>query len=713
MHCWQAKFFDCLEHSQIKQLKESFAAALDKHPRMASYTISMPFNRNDLRRSKKASSQMDRWNSFSGWCDASAAKIGRKVVVNFWGSYEIFLRLTEKRHAGRRAFWFESPELDDDCLQKCFEGAIMIADQRYTPDAHVPLTITSYLDAAAHSKVFTESVHAALRRLLKQIEALNRYRDGMLGELVDGLFESGRTLEHLLPARQPWLGRIDVKSISELLGTIQKDLGDAYKQVGELQVAAKERRDENRASRSVGSEPDPHNEIRQHLHSTWGALELLSEVITGDRADLANGRPLLITGAAGSGKTHLLMDACAVRLKAGALTIVIHGQRISSDIPLHKYLCQELGVADSTEPAKILGLLGAFAEARNSIFLIFVDALNESQVWDTVWMNQLPSLLTQLEAYEHVRLVVSVRSDFLEGLMPEALRSQFVRVEHRGFEGAEYDAIKAYFGLYGIELTSPPLSPEFQNPLFLKLYCQSLQLSGQHRMPVGSEGFTKTLDQILDALNKRISLKLGLDPHRRSVHAAVSSLAGSMAASVDERSVRSLSDTAARRLVEQIHQGTNDYKGLYLNLIHEGVLTRYPVSRALGGEKHGKGTELHVRFAYERFTDHLIAQELVRHNPVMHESGDVVCRRLSYLLENPRFISRNPSLLEALSVCFPECHPGRELLDLIPSTHEYWGRLCDVFLVALSGAMQNHGPQQHGAYGRNSRPGSWTRTSTN
>src|SRR5260370_30876935 len=59
---WQAKFFPTsLEDGQWRQLDESVRTALEKHPRLTSYTVCLPIDRQDPRIDRQKWF-MDKWN---------------------------------------------------------------------------------------------------------------------------------------------------------------------------------------------------------------------------------------------------------------------------------------------------------------------------------------------------------------------------------------------------------------------------------------------------------------------------------------------------------------------------------------------------------------------------------------------------------------------------------------------------------------------------
>src|SRR5260370_19924787 len=100
---WQAKFFPTsLEDGQWSQLDESVRTALEKHPRITSYTVCLPIDRQDPRIDRQKWF-MDRWNErVDKWRERGRAK-SMSVALHYLGGHEICERLCR---AGDRGLLF-------------------------------------------------------------------------------------------------------------------------------------------------------------------------------------------------------------------------------------------------------------------------------------------------------------------------------------------------------------------------------------------------------------------------------------------------------------------------------------------------------------------------------------------------------------------------------------------------------------------------------
>jgi hypothetical protein len=154
---------------------------------------------------------------------------------------------------------------------------------------------------------------------------------------------------------------------------------------------------------------------------------------------------------------------------------LFYGEQFRNDEPWMQMVAI-LGLDCSRE--QLLGALEAAAQANNCRVVVFIDALNEGE-GKLLWSKFLPGMLTALAKSQWLGLCVSVRTSYEKYVIPESLGdSRLARLEHRGFTELPHEAVSSFFSHYNIEPSTPFFVPEFTNPLFLKLFCQSLQNQG-------------------------------------------------------------------------------------------------------------------------------------------------------------------------------------------------------------------------------------------
>ena len=150
---------------------------------------------------------------------------------------------------------------------------------------------------------------------------------------------------------------------------------------------------------------------------------------------------------------------------------------------------------------------------------------------------------------------------------------------------------------YGLELPSTPLlSPEFRNPLFLKTLCRGLNTKGEHRLPRGFHGITAVFDLYLSAINDRLASALGFNPKDGLVRRALEAFAKALVDSGE----RWLTLGKAEKVINAQLPGREFERSLYRGLVVEGVLVEEASWRQEAAREE-------VAFiAYDRFADNFL-----------------------------------------------------------------------------------------------------------
>ena len=119
-----------------------------------------------------------------------------------------------------------------------------------------------------------------------------------------------------------------------------------------------------------------------------------------------------------------------------------------------------------------------------------------------------------------------MRSTYVDSVIPDSLLKVARVVEHYGFQGVEYEAVRGFFDHYGIEFPSTPiLAPEFSNPLFLKTMCDGLRDTDTRRLPRGMQGISSVFGMYLDGVNSRLAGRIDYDPADNHVRETLEGIA--------------------------------------------------------------------------------------------------------------------------------------------------------------------------------------------
>lgn len=642
---WQAKYFFEFGSSEGSQLKESFDNAVLHHPDLARFIVSMPFNLPDGRVANRKS-QKDRWND---WVAARAkAVLPRVVTVELWDETQLIEHLTrtDPRHAGRRRYWFDLLHFTPDWFQTRFDITHAALGKRYTPELNIELPVRRGLFAIARDPGFIEDLY----ELADDVDAArHRGTDDIAKLLANGpaavpaaeLDAAFRAIS--LSIRTSAMGPAETIPFDHWLQAVDQastTLGNCAAEVWNL-------RSQNPGDR------ESIQRGHHYIYQLYEALHAVSESINRHDARLANAHRLLMTGEAGVGKSHLLADVAQHHIRHGyPAVLVLGGSFVDGEI--WRQVGDQLGLTN-VSPDQLLGALDAAGQAAGTRALIMIDAINE-RGGIAIWKERLAAFLATADRFQHVAVVLSCRTTFLPYIVADIDENVLPRLSHPGFAGRAAEAAQRYLDQRGIvRMAAPNLSPEFENPLFLRTCCDALERRGESELPRGLAGVSGVFDFYFGAVSEAITARMGLFPRLRIVEQA---LDGITAAMVTARSGY-LPINAVHAFLEGLHPSQNKAEqSLFFQLENEGVLTVEP-------EVDGQVITEMVRFTFERLSDHSIAQALLETEvtdtnpaPAFAQGGalrDYAMGQNAYSFAG---------IAEAFAVQLPERY-GIELLDLI------------------------------------------------
>ena len=656
---WQAKYFTSrLTNTQWQQLDGSIETALDKHSRLVRYYVCIPRNRSDGRNPNQ-NSEMDRWNDHVAKWEGWARARGISVEFVWWGSSELIDRLSREEHTGRRFFWFGQHEFSQNWFDLHLDESVKAAGARYTPEIHVDLPIAQDMGRFSRSLSSFEEVKSlslGVRRAHDNLVFTQRSPNEHARELeLDSLSSAtSLVLNALAQLESSPAGHIRYSEIAKAADNACKEGMQVLQHIWQLQ--REDRANSEVASTSSSYHREPLKDILPYVHRLQQALQEVAEVCTNTHS-LANSQLLLLRGAGGTGKTHLLCDFAKRRVQAQLPTLLLMGQRFLSEDDPWVQMLQQVDLSQSSAE-EFVGALEAAAQASGCRALVMIDALNEGN-GRKIWPAHLPSFLARLEKSPWIGVVLSVRSSYEETVIPKNVRDRAAVVTHHGFTGHEFDATRIFFAHHNLESPSTPiLQPEFSNPLFLKAICEGLQGRGERRLPKGFHGITAVFDLYLKAVHERLwkPESLDYDPNSNLVRQALEMLAERLA----EYETRRLPRSEAQTIVNNLLPGRDYGRSLYAALVAEGILTE-DMDPSSGGN-----SEEMVSIIYDRFADHVISDHLLNAH-LDADDPDIAFSKnggLAFLGQEDQHVRYG--LLEALCIQVPE-RTGKELVRLAPA----------------------------------------------
>ena len=367
------------------------------------------------------------------------------------------------------------------------------------------------------------------------------------------------------------------------------------------------------------------------------------------KINLANNPYMVIKGEAGCGKSHLLGDVASNRIADVLPTVLLLGTDFAGD------------TYEATITSKV-GFTGTFQEFLSSFnqigvqvgsrALLMIDALNEGPQ-AVLWKDRLSGLIKSLKDYPAIGLVVSVRDTYFNDVIPDGVEDDLKAtiIEHKGFKGLEYEAVRLFCLAYELNLPNVPiLTPEFCNPLFLKIICDTLEASGEKDFPKGFNGVSALFSQYFNNLDKKFAEKRIDYKYRNVVSAAVKLLAFP----VFEAEYNLLKMQDADKIIQQHFPGC---PYLLADLIDNNVLLKTK-------SQYSDEKEDCVVFSYQRISDFIIAREIV----AKYQDWELFAENINTdKALRSIFVDNHWSfkgILEAMAILIPEKY-AREITDVI------------------------------------------------
>ncbi len=652
---WQAKFFtSSLEAGQWAQIDESVKTVLDKHPNLEKFYIAIPNDPPDAR-IKDQKSTLDKWNERVEKWEGLALEKGLEVEFVAWWSSDLIARLSQSENQGLTYFWFNREEFTDDWFLENTRQSISDLGKRYTPNFYDDLNVDVEIAQVFNGISRNQQLKAQIQRPL---DCLLINGEKILPSLPTSNGEKSRLIIALDGVRNLFneieFAGVELIPIEPLMSLID-NINDIASEVYDFYLTEEEKLKD--------AQPKSHSQYKKYS-SDIDTLSVLQQalcdakrVVQSDAVALANKPYLILDGDAGMGKSHLLADVISKRNESGACSLFLLGQHFVTVEDPWTQIKKKLDITFSSK--EFFGALNAKAEASGQRLVLFIDAINEGE-GKYFWAEHIRGFIQKLKRHPWLGLVISVRSSY-SGLLvsKDLLPNEFInRCTHHGFLDNEYEASKLFFSNFGIELPSIPLlHPEFQNPLFLLLFCEGLSKAGYSRVPDGLQGISDIMGFFVNSVNQRLSkpnkfdYPININIVEKAINEVISNKANTHTGFI------SYEDAFVALNKLSLNFGLRT--GLLDSLISEGVFSKNLFWIAAKDE-YQEG----IYLSYERFEDQMTAKYLLDTHPDIenefHENGVFF-----ELFKDVKLCYQNKGLLEALSIRLPES-VGREFFDLAP-----------------------------------------------
>ncbi|MBD0724828.1 hypothetical protein B6A10_06515 [Flavobacterium sp. L1I52] len=672
LHMWQTKYFTTsLSTTQWKEIDKSVITAIDNHPELKKYYIAIPIDMPDGK-VKGKTSMLDKWKSNTQkWINYAQTK-GINITFDFWGSSELIKRLSRKENEGLKYFWFNQEEFLDAWFDYKNQESINALGARYTKDLNIELPIVKLFEGLARDNNFKKLSDKNYSDFIEKFNNINIKVDDKI------IKENLSKLPEIILAIKDSYKVINFKGCENLgFNDIVESLDTAYDLIEKVLRQIYAIRSEKEKTLASYSHNRPFATEINTLGKFISAIGDYKDFLQGDTVFLANNPFLLLVGEAGIGKSHLFADIVKTRSENQQKSLFLLGENFSNkDLPWTQILHNQLRI-NRIDELVFLSALNSQAESVQKRTIIFIDAINEGEGVH-IWPNRLKSFIDSVKAFPWLGLILSLRSSYERLIAPDAQfdESSILKVHHEGFANLEYEATKRFFEYYNIiEPGTPILNPEFHNPLFLKLFCKSIQAKGLTQIPPGVDGITSIIEFYLDSINAKLSLasELHYDENKKLVHKAVNNVLSQMVN--DDQEFLSYDDS--NRTIDYIFTG-NCYKPepFLKKLLSEGVF-----NKDLRWSNDGKEFEV-IYFAYQKFQDHLTVSMLLdKYLNIENPQESFEKGKLHELIKDNINCWKNQNLIEALAIQLPE-KTGKEIFEFSDYTKTFY-QIADAFLNSL------------------------------
>ena len=672
---WQAKYvFDI--GSLLKQATESLSTALKIHPTLTRYVVCFPFDLTGPTERQGLSGQ----EKFDNWREEQKQKVvreGRQLTIEAWPASMLRkLLLHHDTSGGVREFFFNQQILTNTWFSEHLDLAKETAGPRYTPQLNVQTDLWKWFAAFGRTTAWSNEFRNKLRacrqahnhiastlRITNSDSMSPAWPQGLGKETLSITDETVAILDEcdrLAMAEDPCLYRVCVNRIGDLLERLTslelQLVNDLEAQHGQGKADSSGFR--QFAAECMGSFP------AAKLDSTRDTIAVLRDLhdwLRSPACSLAYKRVFVLSGVAGSGKTHGVCDTADRRFTEGLLTCVTFGHAFRGEPDPWTRLSESLGLPITLGMKGLLDALNAAGEASGLPLILCIDAINETRPL-RYWRDRLSAVSQAIQHRPHLRLVITCRTPFIPHCLPDGHGLPIV--EHAGFTGVERDACQTFFQHYELEPPiSPILQPELSNPLYLRLVCETLRSSGFHRLPAGWHGLAPTIRAFLQEKERWFAAEYETSEGANMVSGSLMAIVRAIADAGDI----ALSSSHAQRVISVARPQASTMQVLEW-LVREGLLIEDapPTDTPLGGESV-------VRPAFERLGDFLYASELLKRSKqigldVAYAPGGL----LHALWKDSDALERNSGVLATLSILLSEYKPELELPNLVEdeSTHD-------------------------------------------
>ena len=217
---------------------------------------------------------------------------------------------------------------------------------------------------------------------------------------------------------------------------------------------------------------------------------------------------MIIEGAAGVGKTHLLSRIVENNMNDKNFILFFIGNKIISSANPSKSLISNLNLSDISF-IDFLDAYESYCASAGLRMTILFDAVNE--VYNNRdWKIYLCDLLYKIEKYEYIKIVLTIRTTYTNYIFDESIiekikNGEYIKYTNNGFLNNQ-KAISAFMKFYNLKYNHFDYNIWLSNPLYLKIYCEVNKGKENNKIENPFEVFMKFVENEENKIREQLKL---------------------------------------------------------------------------------------------------------------------------------------------------------------------------------------------------------------
>lgn len=626
---WQAKFFiNRIGSDQFDQIEESINSAL-KNYNLKKVIIVIPKNLTK-HQNKLKNKRIKKWKNFENARD--------DLEIKFWCLSNIIEIIRTKNLEGFRSFWFGELELPDFWFEKLSEETISNFKNKYNPDLNIETNNEKYFNAMSRNEKFKKYFFNEINNYLNSLKdyywscnkKINKVDIDEFNRLnfkshFDNNLNIIKTIFLKFEERFNQMDKLDIDKIILCLNQIITICDNVETIANSLNT-----KENNKLS-----------DLKFSFIRFKNSLNSFKQYLKSDETNLINDPFVIFNGEAGIGKSFLFAQTLETKIKNHENCILLLGHQFSKHEHPKKILLDELDIK-TFNFEDFLDALECKAQIQKSRILILIDALNEGSGVN-LWEKYLNSFLKAIEKRKWIGCALSIRSEYFNQLELDNPLLSTITLE--GFKNHTQEAILKYFEYYELPINEHHLfSHEFYNPLFLKLYCETIS-NGNPIKDIDS--LVNLFDEYLKSINIKLSRIYKYPERTNLVEEVILKL-------IDNNVHEGIEFNKAQKIILTQLSDYSSFSFKFIDsLIDEGLLNIFPIRN-----------EEYVFITFNLLENFFHVKNLLKNKDITNFGKKFNKKSEFDFINHPEFNSSH-ELLNMFSIYIPEEY-GVEFYDILP-----------------------------------------------